>query len=208
MSKIYTIGRQFGAGGRSIGKRLAQHLNIPFYDKELIAEAAKTSGLSNQVLSNMDEKHMSSLLFSIVMSVQNKNMTPENRPVELIAYEGQISAVKNVAEKGDCVIVGRAADCILQDEHDVTSFFICAPIGKRIKHVSERDRITEHEALEKIKRLDKSGESYYNSFSEQKWGHAESYNLCLSTAGISEDDVLRLMLRYITVTNKSREETI
>lgn len=205
MSKIYAIGRQFGAGGRSIGKRLAQQLNIPFYDKELIAETAKASGLSDQLLSDMDEKHMNSLLFSIVMSVQNKNMTPENRPVELIAYEGQVSAVKNVAEKGDCVIVGRAADCILQDNHDVTSFFICAPIEKRIKHVSERDKISEHEALEKIKRLDKSKESYYNSFSEQKWGRAESYNLCLNTAEISEDDALRLMLRYITATNKPRE---
>lgn len=200
--RIITIGRQFGAGGRSIGKVLAQRLGVDFYDKELIAEAAQASGLSHQVLSDMDEKHMNSLLFSLVISAQNKNLTGSNKPIELIAYEGQIAAVKNVAGKGPCVIVGRAADCILREEYEVTSFFISAPLNDRIKRVAERDGITESGAAEKIKRLDKARASYYNSFTDnRKWGRADSYDLCLDLGKISEEDAVGVIMQFLSAAN-------
>ena len=124
--RIITIGRQFGAGGRSVGKLVANKLGIDFYDKELIAEAAKVSELSDKFITHMDEQHTSSLLYSLILHAQTPGIFGKGKPIELLAYDAQIASVKAVASKGPCVIVGRAADCILWDEYDVMSFFLTA----------------------------------------------------------------------------------
>lgn len=197
-NQIITIGRQFGAGGRSVGKKLADQLGIGFYDKELIAEASKASGLPQQLLRYMDEQHTASLLYSLVMNLQNQNPFGSGKTVELMAYEAQISAVKYVAAKGPCVIVGRAADRILESDYDVISFFIVSPMEKRIHHIIERDGISREEAVSKIARLDKSRASFYNYFSDKKWGAAGSYDLCINAGSIGEDTALHLMLQCIS----------
>lgn len=197
-NQIITIGRQFGAGGRSIGKQLAKHLGIAFYDKELIIEAAQASGLSHQILNSMDEQHTGSLLYSLVMNAQNRSLFGTNKSIELMAYEAQVASVKYVAEKGPCVIVGRAADCILRKEYGPISFFITAPLQQRIRHVAQRDQLSAAEAAKKIDRLDKARASFYNSFSDKKWGHAESYDLCLDLGRIHEDTAVELIQKYIS----------
>lgn len=196
--QIITIGRQFGAGGRSIGKRLAEHLGIGFYDKELIAEASQSSGLPQRLLANMDEQSTGSLLYSMVMNLQGKNLFGSNKSIELMAYEAQIASVKYVAEKGPCVIVGRAADCILQADYNVVSFFIVSPKANRIAHVAKRDAISQEEAAKKIARLDKARASFYNGFSDKRWGEAGSYDCCLNTGMIGEETAVNMMLQYIS----------
>lgn len=197
-NQIITIGRQFGAGGRSIGKKLAERLGISFYDQELIKEAAQSSGLAHELMNNMDEQHMGSLLYSIVMNTQSKSFFHTGKSVELMAYEAQISAVKNVAEKGPCVIVGRAADCILEADYDIVSFFIISPMEKRILHVAKRDEISREEAAKKIVRLDKARASFYNGFSSKRWGAASSYDCCINAGAIGEEAAVEIMLQYIS----------
>lgn len=194
--QIITIGRQFGAGGRTVGKELAAQLGIGFYDKELILEAARASGLSEKLLDNMDEQHTSSLLYSLVMHSQSRSLFSTNKPLDLLVYEAQIASVKNVAERGPCVIVGRAADRILQSDYDVVSIFITAPIETRIAHVAERDGISREDAARKIARLDKARASFYNSFSDKKWGRAETYDLCINIGKMGEAAAVEMIRRY------------
>lgn len=195
--RIITIGRQFGAGGRTLGKELAHQLGIDFYDKELIIEAAQASGLSHQLLDNLDEQHTGSLLYSLVMNAQSRSLFGGGKPLELLAYEAQITSVKNVAEKGPCVIVGRAADCILRDNYDVVSIFVTAPLSSRIAHVARRDAISEAEAARKIARLDKARASFYNGFSDRTWGEAGSYDLCINMGRTEEAAAVALIRQYL-----------
>lgn len=195
--RVITIGRQFGAGGRTIGRELACRLGLDFYDKELIVEAAQASGLSHRLLDNLDEQHTGSLLYSLVMNAQSRSLFGGGKPLELMVYEAQIASVKNVAEKGPCVIVGRAADCILRDSYDVVSIFVTAPLPARIAHVAGRDGICEEEAARKIARMDKARASFYNGFSDQRWGEAGSYDLCINTGKVGEQAAVELIRQYV-----------
>ena len=117
MAEIYiTIGRQFGSGGRETGKKVAQALGIPYYDKELLAIAAKESGLSHQFLQDYDEKPTNSFLYSLVMGQNALLGGSQSMTVDQMAVKAQRDAVLSVAEKGSCVIVGRCADYILRDK--------------------------------------------------------------------------------------------
>lgn len=195
--KIVTIGRQFGAGGRTIGKELAERLGVSFYDKELIVEAAQASGLSRQLLNNLDEQHIGSLFYSVVMNAQSRNLFGGGKTLEMLAYEAQIASVKNVAEKGSCVIVGRAADCILRDSYDIVSIFVTAALPERLARVARRDALSEAEAAKKIERLDKARASFYNGFSDRKWGEAGSYDLCINAGKVGDSAAVELILQYL-----------
>ncbi len=193
MTRIITIGRQFGAGGIEIGKEIADMLGIAFYDKELIAAAAEKSGLSESFVSAHDELPASGLIYSFAMNVYGIG----GKPVELLAYEAQVASVRNVAQKGSCVIVGRGADYILKDEYDVVSVFVTAPMEVRVKNIMQRDGLTEKEAEKKIERMDKQRASFYNSLSDSKWGNAATYDLCIDSSKISYRTAAELVCGYI-----------
>ncbi len=194
-TKIITISRKFGSGGREIGKIVAESLGINFYDKEIITAAAKNSGLCDKFVESIDERPTGSLLYSLVMNSQHGGFA-HNKPIELIAYEAQIDAVREAAEHGACVIVGRAADYILKDNYDIVSAFVTAPIEVRAKTVMARDNITEKEAVQKINRLDKARASYYNYHTETKWGSADSYDICINTECIDKELAAKLIIDY------------
>lgn len=197
MSEIYiTIGRQFGSGGREIGKKVAQALGIPYYDKELLAVAAKESGLSHEFLKNYDEKPTNSFLYSLVMGQQNLLSGVQGATVEQLAAKAQRDAVLSVAEKGSCVIVGRCADYILRDKEGLVRVFICAEHDARIQRVCHRDGVSEKEAEEKLRRLDKARASYYSFHTDRKWGAAESYDLCINSSLRGTDAAAELILQF------------
>lgn len=197
MSEIYiTIGRQFGSGGREIGKKVAQALGIPYYDKELLAVAAKESGLSHEFLKNYDEKPTNSFLYSLVMGQQNLLSGVQGATVEQLAAKAQRDAVLSVAEKGSCVIVGRCADYILRDKEGLVRVFICAEHDARIRRVCQRDGVSEKEAEEKLRRLDKARASYYSFHTDRKWGAAESYDLCINSSLRGTDAAAELILQF------------
>lgn len=189
---IITIGRQFGSGGREIGKRLAQQLDIPYYDKELLAKAAKDSGLCTDYLEERDECSTNSLLYSFVMGTRNLTGQPS---LEELAWKAQRDAVESAARQGGCVIVGRCADAILKDYPHLLRVFLLADEDQRIAHVSRRDGIPPQEAAAKIRRMERSRAAYYQSITDQKWGQAKNYDLCLNVSRLGEARTLELILK-------------
>ena len=198
MEKILiTIGRQFGSGGREIGKKIARELEIPYYDKELLAVAAKESGLALDFLQDMDEKHPHSLLYSLCVGRPNLALGNCNISVERMASKAQREAVLHVAGQGSCVIVGRGADDILRNEDRLFRVFVSAGINFRVQRVVKRDGISEAEARDRIRSMDKARSAYYNFNTEQKWGAVQNYDLCLNVSQWGTDGSVELILRAL-----------
>mgnify|MGYP001278402310 CR=1 FL=1 len=186
---IITIGRSYGSGGRSVGKLLAEKLNIPYYDKELLEVKAENSGISKKYLESVDEQSMKSMLMY-------------NSSMENIAYQAQREVMERVAEKGASVIVGRRSDQILKGKHDLFSIFITASITERIKRVAERDSIPKQECEQKIKKVDKERAAYYNQLSDEKWAAASTYNLCIDTGKLGIDGAVSAIICCLESMNK------
>ena len=198
MAEIYvTIGRQFGSGGREIGKKVAQALDIPYYDKEILAVAAQESGLSQEFLKSYDEKPTNSFLYSLVMGQQRIAPGMQGNTVEQLAANAQREAVLSVAAKGSCVIVGRCADYILRDKPGLVRVFVCAGHDARIQRVMRRDGVTEREAEDKLRKMDKTRASYYSFHTDRKWGGAEWNDLCLNTSKLGIDGSVELILKFV-----------
>ena len=196
---IITIGRQFGSGGRALGRRLAKELQIGYYDKELLVEAAKESGLSPEFLTQYDEASTNSFLYSIAMNPSNM-LFGENGGMSVVqmAAKAQREAVLNVAERGSCVIVGRCADDILHNEENLLSIFVTADEEDRIKRVVRRDKITEKEAKAQMIKMDKKRKSHYTFNTGREWGAAENYGLCLNMSRISMDKAVAMIKEAIS----------
>ncbi len=200
MSKsIVTIGRQFGSGGHEIAEKLANKLDIPFYDKELLKRAAKESGLCEEIFENFDEKPSSSFLYSLVMDPYsfgypgNGYEMPLNHKVFLAAFD----TIKKIAEEGPSVIVGRCADYALQDYDNVISIFIKAPIDTRIKRITEKYELTELKAKDMIYKKDKQRAGYYNYYSTKKWADIKSYDLIIDSKVLGIDGTVDLLADYV-----------
>lgn len=181
---VITIGRQFGSGGRAIGKMVAEKLGINFYDKEIIDMAAKESGINHEILSSYDEKPTNSFLYSLSLgaySFENSVHGIPQIPVVDKVFAVQSQIIKDLAEKESCVIVGRCADSILKDHDNLFSVFIHADFDSRIERVSEYENCYHDEAAELVRKADKKRASYHNYFSENKWGLSTSYDLCLNS---------------------------
>lgn len=182
---IVTIGRSFGSRGAEIGRKVAEKLGVPFYDKEILEEQVKKSGFTSEYLSSFDEKRTSSLLYSIFMnpeSIMLQSGYGSAQPMDLAIQKVQFQTIHDIASKGPCVIVGRRADQILKSSHKVISVFITAANEDRINHVMERDNLSYKEAENKIKRMDRSRRSYYNYYGDSQWGEASNYDLCINSS--------------------------
>ena len=195
-NQVITIGRRCGSGGREIGKTLAKKLELPFYDKELITGAAKESGLCDSFMENFEETPTASLLYSLVMNAQSGGFGM-GKPIELIAYEAQINAVRAAAAKGPCIIVGRCADYILKDDHDVISFFITASPEYRARRTAQLEGFSVKEGQAKNARSDKARASYHNYHAETKWGASYSYELCINSEKLTSEAAADLIIEYI-----------
>lgn len=194
---IITIGRQFGSRGRAVGKALASAYGIVYYDKDLLPITELESGLDQNFLESRDERGKNSLLYSIVMGMGSQYlMTQENYSVDYLAKQAQYKAVQSVAQKGDCVIVGRCADYILRDRKDLVRVFLTAEDQDRAEHISERDEISREEAEKKMHRIDKERSMYYYCNTEQKWGSASSYDLCINTSKAGVDGTVKLIQAF------------
>lgn len=200
MNKIYTIGREFGSGGRLIGEKLAQRLGIKLYDKELLQQAAKDSGLCKQIFENHDERPTNSFLYSLVMdtySAANFSSAPFlDMPLNHKIFLAQFDSIKKIAEQESCVIVGRCADYALADNEDCINIFVHANLRDRIASVSKRDNITENKAKDLIQKKDKQRASYYNYYTSKKWGDARGYDLTLNTSKLTIDDCVDIILAF------------
>ena len=193
---IITIARQFGSGGHEIGRRLAEHLGIPCYDKELLTHAAKESGLSEEVLACFDEEPTSSLLYTLSTgsySLDAGGLMNYSMPVNQQVFQAQFDAIRSLSTKGACVIVGRCADYVLEKYPYLVRVFIHADLSSRVARVSEHEGITPQEAKTRINRSDKKRANYYNFYSGKKWGNAGYYDLCINTSSVSYQNAVELI---------------
>ena len=175
MKYIITIGREYGSGGRFIGKLLSEKLKIKFYDEELINAAAEDSGLSKVVFKNYDEKKDGILsggigIYSYDMSLGQK------------VFLAQFDAIKKIAQNDEsCVIVGRCADYVLKDHDNVISVFICAPMDEKVYRAVNYYGINPVKASSIIAKTDKKRRSYYNFYTDRDWGKASNYDICINS---------------------------
>ena len=181
---IITIERQYGSGGHLIGEKLAESLGIPFYDSELIKVAAKESGICEEIFESFDEKPTTSFLYSLVMDPyslgynSNSFDLPLNHKVFLAAFD----TIKELASKGPCVFVGRCADYALEDFDNCISVYVHAPFEDRIKRIENEYGIPNGKSKEMLMKKDKQRSSYYNYYSNKRWGDVDSYDMCLNSS--------------------------
>lgn len=197
---VITIGRQFGSGGRSIGEKLAEKLGVSFYDKELISIAAKESGLSPEIFEGVDEKATNSLLYTLSMGMYSFGSgfpAMGDLPVNDKLYLLQHKIIKEIAERENCVIVGRCADYVLRDDPNCVNVFIHANMEYRKKQSINKHGIDAKHAEHIITKTDKNRANYYSFYSGQKWGATENYDLCIDSSKIDEDKIVDLIAAYI-----------
>lgn len=199
-NKIYTIGREFGSGGKDVGEKLAEKLGIKLYDKELLQQAAKDSGFCEEIFENHDEKPTNSFLYSLVMdtySVNGYSAAPFlDMPLNHKVFLAQFETIKKIAEQESCVIVGRCADYALAENPDCINIFIHADMEIRIRNICKKLNLTENKARDIINKTDKQRASYYNYYTSKKWGDAKSYNLSLDAGKIGTDNCVEVILKY------------
>ena len=183
---IYTIGREFGSGGKDVGEKLAAKLGVPFYDKDLLTRAAAESGLCEEIFHMQDEKPTSSFLYSLVTDTYSfsnyHGNTYLDMPLSQKVFLAQFDTIKKIASEGSCVIVGRCADYALSDDPHCINAFIYAGKDYRIKRVAHNLGLSESKAKDLINRTDKQRASYYNYYTSNRWGDAKSYDLCLDSS--------------------------
>lgn len=196
---IVALERQYGSGGREIGKKLAQTLDIPFYDQELLALAAKKSGMSEEYFQNVDETSTNSFLYSLMSGayMAGNPMDPTNAmPVNDKLFLLESNLIREIAQKGSCVIIGRCADYILQEDPDMISVFVHADLEDRKRRAIEEYGEDAERIEEILKRQDKRRVSYYNFYTTQKWGQARNYDLCFNS-GIGMEQSVALIQYWI-----------
>ncbi|MBR5468601.1 MAG: cytidylate kinase-like family protein [Firmicutes bacterium] len=189
---VFTIGRQYGSGGRLIGEKLAKELGIPFYDKELLTLAAKESGFCEEIFETHDEKPTSSFLYSLVMGGYGSDSMPLNHKLFLAQFE----TIKKVAKQGPCVILGRCADYALEEMPNVVNVFIHADIKERAKRAVEEYGEDPKTVESIINKTDKKRASYYNYYSDKKWGAMDTYNLSIDSGKIGIDNAVKLIKEF------------
>lgn len=185
--KIVTISREFGSGGRTIGKLVAEKLGYKFYDTEIIDQVIKDTGLSRDIVERYDEyaTHKNSFLYSIAVNAGGDNysgLSFANR-----VQVAQVNLIKRLAEEGNCVIMGRGADYILREREDCFNVFVRADMSFRAKHVLENYGETEVKIEDRLKDKDVRRKVFYRSFAMREWGVCDNYNLMLDSGAIGID---------------------
>ena len=193
-SSIITIGREYGSGGRQIGQEVAKYFGIKCYDKELLEHAANDSGICKELFEHHDEKPTNSFLYSLVMDTYSFGYSSSgfsDMPMNHKIFLAQFDAIKKLAGEGPCVMVGRCADYALADWNDCFSIFVHADLDWRINRIAS-------------KQTDKSRASYYNYYTNKKWGAARSYNLCIDSGKLGIDYATEAIIESIKIFDRTK----
>lgn len=209
MKTIITIGRQAGSGGKEIGEKLASALGVKCYDRELLERAAKESGFCEEIFENHDEKPTRSFLYSLVMDTYSYGYSTaayRDMPINHKVFLAQFDAIKKIADEGPCILVGRCADYALDEYDHVLRLFLYAPLDVRAERVGRLHNLSAGKAKEQILKSDKQRASYYNYYTNKKWGDAMSYDLCINTSILGIDGTVELIKNIIDTKEKLTEQ--
>ncbi len=199
MGKIITISREFGSGGRELGRRLADILGIAYYDKEILTEIEKNTSFSKDYIEQMTENRPN-MLFPIHYGI-TWNLGPNpNLKQSVDIYKSQADAIKELAGKGSCVIIGRCADQILKDLHPIR-IFVYSDMSSKIERCKKREQnhenLSDKEIAKRIKRIDKNRKKYYEFFTDLKWGGRDNYDLLINTTNADIKDLANTLADLI-----------
>ncbi len=185
MSRIITISREFGSGGREVGKRLAEAMGIAYYDREIITAVAEKSGLAEEYIESVSERGVSTyypITFGHTFTYATAMMDPQ---VEVMVEQNKL--IKSLAAKGDCVIVGRCADLILEDEHPFNIFVYADAESKfarcRARQREDEESLSDNELRRRMAKVDKGRAKYRSLLTDIRWGDKSAYHLCVNTSG-------------------------
>ncbi len=193
---IINVGRQLGSGGRIIARMLAKDFNAKFYDKEILNLAAKESGFSEKIFEQNDEKKgfirgLFNMAAPHVSGVYESGFSQEN------LFKFQSDAIRKAAQKGSCVFVGRCADYVLRDFENVVNIFITASMHDRVEQILNKQNVEPPEAKRMILQAESKRAAYYNYYTGKKWGHAESYDLCVNTSILGMEETEKMVADFI-----------
>ena len=191
--RIITISREFGSGGRFIGEEVAKKLGIAYYDKNIINEIAEKSGLSPEYIQENAELSPKKGLFAYAFA--GRDVT--GKSVEDLVYEAQRKVILELAEKKSCVIIGRNADYILKDRDDVLNVFIHGDTPEKIQRITRLYNVEEQKAVKMMVDIDKRRMANYNFYTNQKWGKADNYTLCLNSSRLGYDRCEKIIMECI-----------
>ena len=190
---IITIGRENGSGGRYIGEKLAQKLGINCYNNELISEITKKySSDLNYVEKNDEQPPEGAFYFG-------------GQPIPAKVFEEQSSLIREIARKESCIFIGRASDYVLKDFDNVINVFVHAPLASRIERYSRRNNISAVEAEKEITKQDKKRSSFYKFYTNQIWGEAKNYHICIDTSKVGIDGAVQLIENYMTLNTMNND---
>ena len=194
--KVITISREFGSGGRLIGKRLAEKLGVPYYDKELLDRIAEESGFSKEMIEGAEKKAKNSFLYSLASAIGTGEAGPETLSLNERFFLAQFETIRKIAEEGSCVIVGRCADYILRGVPQAVNVFIYAEEEDKIKRAVEEYGIPENEVRKVMRDTDKARANYYAYHTGRRWGDYLNFNLCIDSGYLEIDDIVDLIINY------------
>ena len=191
--RIITISREFGSGGRFIGEEVAKKLGIAYYDKNIINQIAEESGLSPDYIQESAELSPKKGIFAYALA--GRDIT--GKSVEDMVYEAQRKVILELAEKEPCVIIGRNADFILKDRDDVLNVFIHGNMPEKTERICRLYNVSEKEAVKMMTDTDKRRMTNYNFYTDQKWGKASNYTLCLNSSQLGYDKCEEIIIKCV-----------
>ena len=200
MKKVITITRQYGSGGREIGRKLAEAYQIPFYDNEIITRAAKETGFAETTFEHAEDKATNSLLYSIAMGMNvfsGQEYGYSGLSLDDRIFLAQSNVIRKVAKEGPCVIVGRCSDYILKDRENVINLFIKASVDFRIHRSIQIDMLPEEKAAEIVLKKDKSRANYYKYHSGERWDNILNYDLAIRSDLCGIDGTVECLKTYL-----------
>lgn len=191
-NRVISLSRQYGSGGHDIGKLLAEKLNIPFYDKNLIQLASERTGLSPELIERGEERKTNQWLYA---GLNDTSMSIiENLPPTDITYAVQRDIILDAARQGDCIIVGRCSDAILREtDARMLSVFIAAPFEDRVKRKMQIERLDERATAALVRKTDKRRKAYYNFNTGLEWGKPDNYDMCLNSSSLGIEGTVSLI---------------
>jgi len=195
--KIITISREFGSGGRTIGRKVAEELGIPFYDKELVDQIALESGFAPQFVEEHGEHAPSKSIFAYAFAPQGVPGVMSGLSTADFLWNIQCSVILQIADKGPCVIVGRNADYILKDRKDSLHVYIHADMDRRADRIIRLYGESEKSPETRLQEKDKRRRLNYQHYTGREWGQAQNYDICLNSGTLGIDECVKIIVDMV-----------
>ena len=195
---VISISREFGSGGRVIGKRLAARLGIPCYDRTLIEKTAEKSGLSPEFIARAEERARSRIHLPLsTLGTGLPSYAQQGIPVSLQAFFAQSEVIRELADQGSCVIVGRCSDYVLGDRPECLKIFIHGNLADRVTRCAEEYHISAQNMTARTKEMDRGRANYYNYYTGHNWGEMRQYDLTLNSSVTGIDGAVELIAALV-----------